>query len=296
MSLRLGAVCAVVDDDGRVLLSKRGDLGVWSLPGGRLDPGERLQDAAEREIREETGIIVHVDRAVGLYYLVGWSRLNVLYAGIPIGGELQQRTPETRENLYFKLLDLPEMPLSVMALDALAETRHKPRLIDSGHAERRRIKGRLALRWLQNWLAGKREPKFPVFDVQAVAVIWDDSHRRVLTVAGERSRRLPRVTCDGLMAPWEHLEKWADAYFGTAISYRWVGLHEDPLRAQIAFIFAASCTPDDVPDPLQWTSARSIALEGADVEYVGRVKPGYATDPVWTLDVEADIVIEKRPL
>jgi ADP-ribose pyrophosphatase YjhB (NUDIX family) len=70
--LRLGVVCAVVDDEGRLLLSQRGDLGVWGLPGGRLDAGERLDAAAAREVLEETGVVVKVERAVGLYYLAGW--------------------------------------------------------------------------------------------------------------------------------------------------------------------------------------------------------------------------------
>ncbi len=61
--------------DGKVLLVKRAHmpgLGLWAIPGGRVNPGETLQDAAAREILEETGITIrplepihvfdHIDR------------------------------------------------------------------------------------------------------------------------------------------------------------------------------------------------------------------------------------------
>lgn len=53
------AVSAAVFRDGLVLLAQRGKpplQGVWSLPGGRVEPGETARDAARRELAEETGI------------------------------------------------------------------------------------------------------------------------------------------------------------------------------------------------------------------------------------------------
>ena len=53
----------VLDDDGRLLMIQRGtepDRGRWSLPGGRVELGETDEEAAVREVREETGLDVEV--------------------------------------------------------------------------------------------------------------------------------------------------------------------------------------------------------------------------------------------
>jgi 8-oxo-dGTP diphosphatase len=58
----------VHDAAGRLLLIRRGHPpheGLWSVPGGRVEPGESPEDAVEREVREETGLRVRVGAEVG---------------------------------------------------------------------------------------------------------------------------------------------------------------------------------------------------------------------------------------
>ena len=60
-------VGAVLVRDGRVLLIKRASppsQGMWAIPGGRVELGETLQQAAERELREETGIIARAGKPI----------------------------------------------------------------------------------------------------------------------------------------------------------------------------------------------------------------------------------------
>lgn len=69
MTDRIPCAGAVVrDDDGRLLLVLRAhppSAGTWSLPGGRIEPGESAETACVREVAEETGLVVAVVRHVG---------------------------------------------------------------------------------------------------------------------------------------------------------------------------------------------------------------------------------------
>jgi 8-oxo-dGTP diphosphatase len=60
--LLLVAACALIDADGRVLIAQRPAgkkmAGLWEFPGGKVEAGERLEEALIRELREELGIEV----------------------------------------------------------------------------------------------------------------------------------------------------------------------------------------------------------------------------------------------
>lgn len=65
--VRLGVAVVVRDAEGRILLERRSDCGWWGLPGGRVDAGESVAQAAIREVHEETGLTVRITGLVGLY-------------------------------------------------------------------------------------------------------------------------------------------------------------------------------------------------------------------------------------
>jgi ADP-ribose pyrophosphatase YjhB (NUDIX family) len=287
-ALRLGVLCAVIDDDGRLLLSRRGDLDTWTLPGGRLDLNEAIEAAAAREVLEETGLIVQIEHPVGLYYLAGWNRLNILYVGWPLGGELRARTAEARANAYFAAPELPPMPWDVIARDALAERRPAPCILESAAAEHRRVRARLRLRWLKNLLMGRPESRFPVFSVSAVGVVWEAEYLRLLTLHGAQGCRLPRVRCDGQRAPWQQLGGDVQAITGSEAMFHWVGLWHDIARGQIELIFAATMEEGALPDAAEWSLARTAALDERDMAYVAQVRSTYLRDPVWSMWHHAD--------
>lgn len=87
----VGVVCLRGDE---VLLIRRGTpprQGEWSLPGGRIEPGERALDAALRELREETGVEAEItgliDVVDGLFPEAGRHYVLVDYAARWISGE-----------------------------------------------------------------------------------------------------------------------------------------------------------------------------------------------------------------
>ena len=121
----LGVTIAVINAD-QILLTRREDFEVWCLPGGAVDPGESLAQAAVRETREETGLEIELTRLVGVYSRpsgrTGGLHL-ILFAAQLIGGSLAPQPGEVIEMGYFSADALPQPMLwghHQQAIDALA--------------------------------------------------------------------------------------------------------------------------------------------------------------------------------
>ncbi len=61
------AAAIVLNEQGEILLQKRGDFHAWGLPGGAIELGESAEEAMIREVYEETGFIVKVNNFLGVY-------------------------------------------------------------------------------------------------------------------------------------------------------------------------------------------------------------------------------------
>lgn len=77
----------VVRDDGRVLVIKRDDNGNWEAPGGVLELDESFEAGVQREVLEETGLPVTVERLTGVYKNLTHGIVALVYRCRPAWGE-----------------------------------------------------------------------------------------------------------------------------------------------------------------------------------------------------------------
>jgi 8-oxo-dGTP diphosphatase len=122
----IGCVGAVIKDGaGRLLLIKRGHepgKGLWSIPGGRIEPGESDEAALVREVREETGLVVTAGRLIGAVRRPAGRSGAVLdirdYAAEVTGGTLVPGD-DADAAVWADAADLDRLPLTDGLLDAL---------------------------------------------------------------------------------------------------------------------------------------------------------------------------------
>ena len=101
-----------------ILLTKRGDNGRWCLPGGQLDSGETVSETCIREVLEETGLAVEVERLIAVYsnpdMLLFYDEdhqyqvISFHFEAIVTGGELGL-SDETTDVGYFSLDEIQAM-------------------------------------------------------------------------------------------------------------------------------------------------------------------------------------------
>jgi 8-oxo-dGTP diphosphatase len=118
----VGAV--VVDGQGRLLMIKRGHepgAGLWSIPGGRITPGETDTEALVREMLEETGLAVQVGRLLGRVRRPGpdGTVIDIRdYEATVIGGTLRAGD-DAADARWVPVADLGSLDITEGLIDAL---------------------------------------------------------------------------------------------------------------------------------------------------------------------------------
>jgi 8-oxo-dGTP diphosphatase len=129
--LPLVGVGAIIIDHDRVVLVKRAHppiQGQWSIPGGVLEVGELVREAAIREAREETGLIVEPGELLGVYdrilrneeKRVQYHYVLVDFLCRPVGGELQAAS-DAAEVRWFARDQLPELKLAADTFEVIGK-------------------------------------------------------------------------------------------------------------------------------------------------------------------------------
>ena len=107
----------IFNKNGEVLLQKRADCNKWGFPGGAIELGETPEMAAKREVKEETGLDIEVNKLIGIYtdsdvVCANGDKVHSICIGYEmsvVGGELICDENETLELKYFSLDNMPEL-------------------------------------------------------------------------------------------------------------------------------------------------------------------------------------------
>ncbi len=118
----VGAI--VTDGQGRLLMIKRGHepgAGLWSIPGGRIEPGETDAEALVREMLEETGLVVEVGSLIGSVQRPGLDDAVIDirdYAATVVGGTLRPGD-DAADARWVDMQDLGSLEITEGLIEAL---------------------------------------------------------------------------------------------------------------------------------------------------------------------------------
>ncbi|HUJ62656.1 MAG TPA: NUDIX hydrolase [Kofleriaceae bacterium] len=127
MTPRVAVGAFVFDGAGRVLLIERGQppgAGLWTVPGGKLEPAETLAQAVAREVREETGLVAEVGPLVCVVERIaeGYHYVILDYLARVIGGALDPGS-DVRAAKFVADAELDALPLTDGLVAVLARAR-----------------------------------------------------------------------------------------------------------------------------------------------------------------------------
>ncbi|WP_435108765.1 NUDIX hydrolase [Nocardiopsis synnemataformans] len=118
----VGVTAVVISEEGEVLLHRRADDGRWSTPGGILEPEEEPARAVVREVREETGVEVEVERLTSVVAQEPFTYpngdrvqfLDLAFRCRPVGGAPDASGDESLDVRWFPPEALPSMPQRIL--------------------------------------------------------------------------------------------------------------------------------------------------------------------------------------
>jgi 8-oxo-dGTP diphosphatase len=113
--------CAIVEMDNRIVLLKRArspERGKWVMPGGYVDRGEKVEDAAIRETKEECGIDIALKGLFGVYSYPGYLEVVIVYLADYVSGTLTA-DDETTDS---RLVSIEEIPWNELAFESTKDT------------------------------------------------------------------------------------------------------------------------------------------------------------------------------
>ena len=114
-SIRVGSAVIIENEKGEILLAKSTKppvKGMWVLPGGGINFGETAKEAAKREIKEETGLIIEVGNLLTMYELIQPKnkvhKVIFYHKARPTGGKLHP-TDDISELVWMKPREIKKM-------------------------------------------------------------------------------------------------------------------------------------------------------------------------------------------